>query len=574
MAIEFSLPYRPFEILIRFRKNIYVGGVIGVGVLSAPLVGGAILGAVAAAFGWYAWRLRSARDRPGGTGLVGIAVLLAVVTLAEALVVGLGLPAEALAPLTQIAVFGGAVCWAKFVIAYTGRDPGGRGVLVLVVLLPVVGLVGSILRFTPVLPLVEPVHSIGSANILVSSVASAATWGIFVGLSLLLIWDATRYASFERSRGVALSLVGFAVVGLPLATSALELVGALAIETGAVVTQTAIFAALTVGVAVGRPYRSLPIAEAIGRDVVVSNLNDAVVVVDADGRIVDANEAAERLFDRSVDEVVREPLSALVDAELLGPDGLPTESTIPVEGATGKRYFDVSVSRVRRDANVEAGYAVALRDVTDERIRGQRLEVLQRVLRHNVRNDMTAVYAMADAVAEDGDRRVAERLRETADSLVSVSERARAVEESMCLDPASDEPADVGALATEVAAVLREQGREVAVTTDGDAAVRRSPELVASICEHLLSYATGNADGPVAVSVERDGAYVDVSVESDGRILPEQDAKAVTNGGETQLEHANDLDIWAVSWGAERLGGELVPDCEHGRRVGVRIPVE
>jgi hypothetical protein len=197
-----------------------------------------------------------------------------------------------------------------------------------------------------------------------------------------------------------------AVAGLPLVTSALELADAISIGTGAVVAQTGILAALTVGIAVRRPYRSLPISEAIGRDA-----------------------------------VVREPLSALVDADLLGPDGLPDESTIEIEGAVGKRYFDVSVSQVRGDTAVEAGYAVALRDVTDERIRGQRLEVLGRVLRHNARNGMTAVYAMADAIGENG-----------------------------------------------------------------DAAVRRSPELVASVCEHLLSYATENAAGPIAVTVEREGA--------------------------------------------------------------------
>ncbi|QLH84684.1 PAS domain-containing protein [Halosimplex pelagicum] len=542
--------------------------------LSAPLVGGPILGAVAVAFGWHAWRLRGVRDRPGGTGLVAIAALLAVVTASASLVIGLGLPAGALAPLTQIAVFGGAVCWATFVIAYTGREDGGRTALVLTLVLPVAGLVGALLRLTPVLSLTESVETVGPVYILLSSVPSATSWGILIGLSLLLVWDATRYSSFERSRGVALSLVGLSVVGLPLVTSALELAGTITIETGAVVTQTVILAALTVGIAVGRPYRSLPIAEAIGRDAIVSNLNDAVVVADGDARIVDMNRSAEALFERPLGEVVREPLSALVDEDLLGPEGLPAESTIPFEGPAGKRYFDVSVSRVRRDGAVEAGYAVALRDVTDERIRGQRLEVLQRVLRHNVRNDMTAVYAMADAAADGGNERVAERLRETADSLVDVSERARAVEESMCLDPASDDAADVSALVTEVAAVLRDQGHDVSVTADDDAEVRRSAELVASICEHLLSYATGNADAPVAVTVERDGSYVDVTVESDGRLLPEQDATAVTNGGETQLEHADDLEIWAVSWGAERLGGELRPDCERGRRVGVRIPVE
>ncbi|QPV61519.1 PAS domain-containing protein [Halosimplex litoreum] len=542
--------------------------------LSAPLVGGPILGAVAVAFGWYAWRLRGVRGRPGGTGLVGIAALLAVVTAAASLVIGLGLPASALSPLTQIAVFGGAVCWATFVIAYTGREGGGRTVLALTLVFPVVGLFGALVRLTPVLPLTESVETVGPVYILLTSVPSAASWGILIGLSLLVVWDSTRYSSFGRSRGLALALVGLSVVGLPLVTSALELADTITIETGTVVSQTVILAALAVAVAVGRPYRSLPIAEAIGRAAIVSNLNDAVAVVDGDARIVDMNRSAEQVFEQSLEEVVREPLSALVDDDLLGPDGLPTESTIPFEGPAGKRYFDVSVSRVRRDGDVDAGYAVALRDVTDERIRGQRLEVLQRVLRHNVRNDMTAVYAMADVVADGGDEEVAERLRETADSLVDVSERARAVEESMCLEPATDATADVGSLASDVAAMLGEQGHDLSVATGGDTEVSRSPKLVASICEHLLSYATGNATGPVAVTVERDGCYVDVTAESDDRLLLEQDATAVTNGGETPLEHANDLDVWAVSWGAERLGGELLADYERGRCVGIRIPVE
>ncbi|QLH79700.1 PAS domain-containing protein [Halosimplex rubrum] len=542
--------------------------------LSAPLVGGPVLGAVAAAFGWYAWRLRGARGRPGGTGLVALVALLAVVTLAEAAVIAAGWPSPLLHPLTQVAVFGGTVCWAAFVVAYTGRTGSSRVILGLVAVAPAVGCLGAVLRVTQVLPLEPTFEGIGAAYLLLLGTPTVVSFGLLVGLSILLAWDATRYASFERSRGAALALIGGSLAAAPMLTSTLETGGTISVPTGAVVVQSTVLAAVAVAVAVGRPYRSLPIAEAIGRDAIVSNLNDAVVVVDGDARIVDMNRSAEALFERSLEEVVREPLSALVDADLLGSEGLPTESTIPFQGSAGKRYFDVSVSRVRRDANAEAGYAVALRDVTDERIRGQRLEVLQRVLRHNVRNDMTAVYAMADAVAESGDERVAERLRETADSLVDVSERARAVEESMCLDPASDDAADVSALVTEVAAVLREQGHDVSVTTDGDAEVHRSAELVASICEHLLSYATGNADAPVAVTVERDGSHVDVAVESDGRFLPEQDAAAVTNGGETQLEHANDLEIWAVSWGAERLGGELVPDCEHGRHVGVRIPVE
>ncbi|WP_123536811.1 PAS domain-containing protein [Halosimplex salinum] len=542
--------------------------------ISAPLVGGPILAVVAAAFAWVAWRLRGALDRPGGTGLVGVVALLAVVTLAEALVVGLDRQPALLNPLTQIAVLGGAIGWTAFVVAYTGRDAGSGLIVVLVMAVPAVGLVGAVGRLTPILPVNPPLEAVGPLFLFLTGAPTTAAWGILVGLSLLLIWDATRYASFERTRGIALSLIGIALGAAPLVTSTLETGGAMSVGTGAVVTQVVILTAVVVGVGVGRPYRSLPIAEAIGRDVVVSNLNDAVVVVDADARIVDVNESAEELFGRTHGAVAGEPLTALFDAEDLDPSGLPAERTTVIEGPTGKRHFDVSVSRVRREENAHAGYAVALRDVTDERIRRQRLEVLHRVLRHNVRNDMTAVYGMANAVDDAGEERIAGRLRETADSLVDVTEQALAVEASMGIDPVADEPADAAGLAAEVVAELEREGHDVSITVEGECSVRRSDELVATVCEHLLSYATANADAPVRTRVEREGDYVVLTVEADDRFVHDEDVLAVEIGRETQLEHANDLDIWAVSWGVDRLGGELLVDHDEGTCVGIRIPVE
>lgn len=535
-------------------------------------VGGPVLAVVAVGFGWYAWRLRGSVDRPGGVGLVGLAALSAVVTLAEAAVLGSGVSTPALHPLTRIAVYGGTVCWATFVVAYTGRAADGRAVLALVALFPAVGLAVSLARLTPMLSVVAPQSTVGAVYVLVSSVPAAVSWGILAGTSLLLIWDGSRYASFERTRAVALSLVGFALVGLPLVTSAMEIGEAISVETGAVVTQASLLAVLAVAVGVGRPYRSLPIAEAVGRDAVVSNLNDAVVVVDDDARVVDMNAAAEELFERALGDVVRDPLAVLLDADALGATGLPTASTTVVEGPSGKRRFDVSVSRVTREGGAAAGYAVALRDVTDERIRRQRLEVLHRVLRHNVRNDVTAVYGAADAVQAAGEDDVADRLRETADSLTAVSEQARSVAESVRVDPTAEEPTDVAAVAAAVADREREDGTDVTVDAGERCEVERARELVATVCEHLVSYAADEGDGRVAATVERDGDHVVLAVERDERFVREQDLIAVDAGRETRLEHADELDIWAVSWGADRLGGELVVDRERGARAGVRIP--
>ena len=538
------------------------------------VVGGPILVLTAIAFAVVAWRLRGSLDRPGGTGLVAVVALLALVTLAEGVVHVLGFPVAMYHPLTQIAVFGGTIGWAAFVIAYTGRRTDSRAVLGLVIAFPGAGLVAAFLRLAGPIPLEYPIDSSGALYLLVFGLASVASFGLLVGLSMLLIWDATRYASFERKRGVALSLVGLALAALPVLSSLLEQAEIISVLTGGIVAQLTVLVAVLVAVGVGRPYRTLPIAEAIGRDAIVSNLRDAVVVVDQDAHVVDMNRSAEQLFDRSLEDVVRDPLSLLLPAGMTGVSGLPTDPTMTIDGPAGRRHYDVSVSSVANDGTTDAGYAVALRDVTDERIRRQRLEVLHRVLRHNVRNDVTALFGVANAVEATGEPDLAAQLRDTADSLVDVSDQARTVEETMRLDPVGDGSTDVAELARETVNSRSPSGPRVSLTVEGDCEVDRSAELVSTVCEELVSYAFDTAVAPIRVLVERDDEHVALGVESDEQFVPAQDLIAVGAGHETQLEHAEDLDIWAVSWGVDRLGGELTADEATGRRVTVRIPVD
>ena len=538
------------------------------------VVDGPILVATALGFGWIAWRLRESSDRPGGTGLVGIAAVLAAVSTAEAFVYLAGWPVALFHPLTQIAVFAGTICWAAFAVAYTGRGTGGRTVFALVVLMPTVGLVSALLRMSPFVALVAPIETAGAWYLIGSSLAMIASFGVLIGMSMLLVWDATRYTSFERRRGLALAPVGVTLAFIPVTTSLLEVAAVISVLTGAIVTQTSALVALAIAVGVGRPYRSLPIVEAIGRDAIVSNLSDAVVVVDQDALVVDMNQSAEQLFDRSLSAVVREPLSMLLPSSMTGVSGLPTEPTMSIDGPAGRRHYDVSVSSVANDGSTEAGYAVALRDVTDERIRRQRLEVLHRVLRHNVRNDVTAIFGVANAVEATGEPDLAAQLRDVADSLVDVSDQARTVEETMQIDPVGDGSTDVAELARETVKSLSPDGPRVSITVDGDCEVERSAQLVSRVCEELVSYAFDAAAAPVRVSVERADAHVALAVESDEQFVPAQDLIAVDAGHETQLEHAEDLDIWAVSWGVDRLGGELHADEASGRRVTVQIPVE
>ncbi|NHN40263.1 PAS domain S-box protein [Halorubellus sp. JP-L1] len=104
----------------------------------------------------------------------------------------------------------------------------------------------------------------------------------------------------------------------------------------------------------------------IARDTVIENMQDAVVVVDADGRIVDANPAVAALGRSDDDGLVG---ATATDAfPFLRPAlvaGTRPPEEVAVETDDGTQYFDVNVQALRGDD--DGSRLVLLRDVTERR---------------------------------------------------------------------------------------------------------------------------------------------------------------------------------------------------------------
>ncbi len=141
---------------------------------------------------------------------------------------------------------------------------------------------------------------------------------------------------------------------------------------------------------------------------VLQALSDAVVVVDDDGVVVDANEAALALTRRSVPQVVGRPW-----AEVAGPvvtPGLAGDGR-SVVGLPDGRHLDVRITPVRGADGAAVGSVIVARDVTElERLRA---ELADQALRdpltglHNRRRLVAALDELgggAPADAVDGGR--------------------------------------------------------------------------------------------------------------------------------------------------------------------------
>jgi signal transduction histidine kinase len=207
--------------------------------------------------------------------------------------------------------------------------------------------------------------------------------------------------------------------------------------------------------------------------------------------------------------------------------------------------------------------------------REQRLQVLSRVLRHNIRNEIQAARANVEMAAKRAEGPASEELStalRAIDDLVETAETARNVR------------ATLGETATHdrelVAAVERVTDRaasrypEVEVTVEVPSAPVRVEAtdgvtdglwaLVANACEH--------GSDPVEVSVRPvdDGAAVEISDSGPG--IPDAELAVIDAAEETPLEHSSGLGLWTAHWTVENSGGRLAFRTDEGTTARVWLP--
>lgn len=232
------------------------------------------------------------------------------------------------------------------------------------------------------------------------------------------------------------------------------------------------------------------------------------------------------------------------------------------------RTVDVSCSTVTDRGGHAIGWVVSFRDVTDRHAYEQRLEVAHRVLRHNLRNQMNVVHGWAGHIAATGPEecaRPARRITETAEELLSLSEKTRAMIATATALRGEPEPVPVTDRVESLAAAFRTDHPTVTVET------QVPPETTALLPdESLFDVALRNlvenailhnddADPYVRVVVERSSeeSTVRVSVVDNGPGIDEMELRVLREGTETPLHHGSGLGLWLVYWSVEAAGGEV-----------------
>jgi hypothetical protein len=264
-----------------------------------------------------------------------------------------------------------------------------------------------------------------------------------------------------------------------------------------------------------------PTTHRIATRTAVDDLESPVVVVDPTGAVVDLNDAAMETFDVTTSAALTEPVASVVGTRI---DVEANDQVVSVRRGRDRIELAVSPSELtdRRDETV--GHTLVFQDITDERRREQRLDVLNRVLRHNLRNELNIVegsldlavqrgldaHADADAdagtdvesdVGADTDADADTDRRDRAGPGVDAGARTGATDEVVeHLDRARSHVADLVALADEARRVKR--------IVDGESAVVRVdlPALLADVAAAVDGAGVdATVDVTGAATVGRDG---------------------------------------------------------------------
>ena len=308
---------------------------------------------------------------------------------------------------------------------------------------------------------------------------------------------------------------------------------------------------------------------------VLKDLATPAFVLDEAGRVVNANPAARELFDLG-DDVVTEHVSAAVGT---GIDLAADDARHTIQSDGRRREFRVEPSPLTDSGGNHVGYTLLFQEITEEIQREERLSVLNRVLRHNLRNELTIVQGhLGIAEKRTGDERTEQSLSlatDAVDSLIETSETARSIERTFGDGSTDRRRVDLEEILA-VAGEIEQTHPDAAVSVDGErGVVETNPALLRSILEQLLENAVvhGGAEGSVALTAETRGTTLSLVVADSGPGIPEHELAVLEQGEETALEHGSGLGLWLVKWGTERLGGtaEFEVTAE-GTRVEITLP--
>jgi signal transduction histidine kinase len=221
--------------------------------------------------------------------------------------------------------------------------------------------------------------------------------------------------------------------------------------------------------------------------------------------------------------------------------------------------------------------------VTDLEERTRQLRVMDNILRHNLRNDLTVIRGLADHVSTQADGEIAETAEEIVahtETLMATGEKSRAITDLLSQDPAR-RSIDIAASMRSIVEEITASRPDVQIETKvPDRLVVSTTLKLREAIEELITNAITHSDREtpsIELRAKAVNGDAEISIIDDGPGIPEMDRDVLETGQAIDdLYHGSGLGLWLVYWIVKRSGGSVeVTDVQpRGTNVTITLPLE
>lgn len=249
----------------------------------------------------------------------------------------------------------------------------------------------------------------------------------------------------------------------------------------------------------------------------------------------------------------------------------------------GQKFWNkVDIAPVRNAAGVVTNYVGFQTDITERKIRERRMEVMNRVLSHNLRNKMNVIEGHVALLQEEYIEGEAPdsltSIANAASNLLGLAETVKKIERTVS---GSSATGTVFALDDRMEALLSgfedrfpEASFDLTIPTDDPLKVAVTG-LTTAIQETVENAVVHNDAAHPAIEIRisrRDVDWIDIAIEDNGPGIPEREIQ-VLREGETALDHADRLGLWLTYWVVNKAGGNFAVEEADPRGTIVTLSV-
>ena len=202
--------------------------------------------------------------------------------------------------------------------------------------------------------------------------------------------------------------------------------------------------------------------------------------------------------------------------------------------------------------------------------------VLNRVLRHNLRNDMSVIRGFTQLMADKLDGNDAgKKALDNIDDLLALSNKARELERVVAQD-FDQTPVELVTLVEDIVDSVVQEYPSASISVESDRNVTTTvlPSFEQAVKELVENAAKHGSEQPtVTITIERQSNDVLIRITDDGPGLDENEMEVLASGTETPLAHGSGLGLWISLWIVTNHDGSINPTVtENGTEMTLTIP--